>query len=171
MSQEHYLTSVLERFDMLNCKETRVPLPSGYKPIAATDAEHRLAAHEPYPAMVGAILYAATITRPDIAFAASVLSRTASKWNKEHVHAARHLLRYIKATLDVCLTFDDSGGSRTMLGYADADWGGCLDTRRSTTGYVFKAFGGPVAWKSRRQPTTALSTMEAEYMASSNAAR
>ncbi len=58
-----------------------------------------------------------------------------------------------------------------MLGYADADWGGCLDTRRSTTGYVFKAFGGPVALNSRRQPTTALSTMEAEYMALLNDAR
>ena len=58
-----------------------------------------------------------------------------------------------------------------MLDYADADWGGCLDTRRSTTRYDFKAFGGPVAWKSRRQLTTALSRMEAENMASSNAAR
>jgi hypothetical protein len=121
--------------------------------------------------MVNAILYAATITQPDIAYAASLLARTASKWSLQNVHAAKHLLRYIKATLDLCLTFDAKSGSRTLLGYADADWGGCLDTRRSTTGYVFIAFGGPVAWKSRRQPTTALSTMEAEYMASSGAAR
>jgi len=63
-------------------------LASGFKPITATDAEHQLAAHKPYPAMVGAILYAATITRPVLAFAASVLSRTPSKWNKDHVHAA-----------------------------------------------------------------------------------
>ena len=130
---------------MLNRMETRIPLPSGLKIIAATNAKHQLAAHKPYPAMVGAILYAATLTRPDLAFTASVFSRTASKLNKEHVRAARHLLWYIKATLDICLTFDDSGGSRTMLGYADANRGGCLNTRRSTTGYVFKAFGGPVA--------------------------
>jgi len=57
------------------------------------------------------------------------------------------------------------------LGYADADWGDDLDTRRSTTGYVFKVYGGTVAWKSRRQPTVALSTTEAEYMASADAAR
>jgi len=49
--------------------------------------------------------------------------------------------------------------------------GGDLDTRRSTTGYVFKVYGGTVAWKSRRQPTVALSTTEAEYMASADAAR
>ena len=116
-------------------------------------------------------MYAATITRPDIAHAAGILARTASKWNKTHVHAARHLLRYLRGPSDLCLTFDGTSGKRIALGYADADWGGCLDTRRSTTGYLFKTFGGPVAWKSRRQSTTALSTMEAEYMASADATR
>jgi hypothetical protein len=116
-------------------------------------------------------MYAATITRPDIAHAAGLLARTASKWSNEHVKAARHLLRYLRGTTDLCHTFDAMAGKRTVLGYADADWGGCLDTRRSTTGYLFKTFGGPVAWKSRRQATTALSTTEAEYMASADATR
>jgi hypothetical protein len=74
-------------------------------------------------------------------------------------------------TSELCLTFDATSGKRLILGYADADWGGCLDTRRSTTGYLFRTFGGPVAWKSRRQATTALSTAEAEYMASADASR
>ena len=88
--------------------------------------------HIDYPGMVGALMYAATITRPDIAHAAGLLARTASKWNKDHVHAARHLLRYLRGTSDLCLTFDDTAGQRIVLGYADADWGGCLDTRRVT---------------------------------------
>jgi len=95
ISQEHYLTSVLERFDMLHCKPSKVPLPGGFKPTAATDEEHALAKHKPYQAMVGALLYAATITRPDIAFSTSLLARHASKWNLSHVHAAKNLLRYI----------------------------------------------------------------------------
>lgn len=126
---------------------------------------------EEYPAMVGSIMYAATIAGPDIAYATGLLARTASKWNKTHVHAARHLLRYLRGTTDLCLTFDGVGGQRLALGYADADWGGCLDTRRSTTGHLFRIFGGPVAWKSRRQQTTALSTAEAEQKASADAAR
>lgn len=171
VSQEHYVESVLDRFGMSDSSPAKQPLPSNFVSRPATDDEFAEAQSEEYPAMVGSIMYAATITRPDIAYAAGLLARTASKWNKTHVHAARHLLRYLRATSDLCLTFDAIGGQRLALGYADADWGGCLDTRRSTTGYLFQTFGGPVAWKSRRQQTTALSTAEAEYMASADAAR
>jgi hypothetical protein len=171
VSQEHYIESILDRFDMTDCKPVKTPLPTNFKSTPATDEEFEDARHEEYPALVGSIMYAATITRPDIAYAAGVLARTASKWNKTHVHAARHLLRYLRGTSDLCLTFDGTSGKRIALGYADADWGGCLDTRRSTTGYLFKTFGGPVAWKSKRQATTALSTTEAEYMASAEATR
>lgn len=77
-------------------------------------------------------------------------------------------MRYIKGTSDYALTFR---AVKQTVGYCDADWGGDLDTRRSTTGYLFKIFGGVVSWRSRRQPTVALSTTEAEYMASADAAR
>jgi hypothetical protein len=171
ISQEHYIEAVLERFGMTDCRPVKTPLPSGFKSTPVTDEEFTQARHEEYPALVGSIMYAATITRPDIALAAGLLARAASKWSKSHVHAARHLLRYLRGTSDLCLTFDATSGKRIVLGYADADWGGCLDTRRSTTGYLFKTFGGPVAWKSKRQATTALSTTEAEYMASADATR
>lgn len=120
--------------------------------------------------MVGSILYGTTISRPDISQAVTVLTHYNSKWNKHHVQAAHHLLRYIRGTLDYCLTFDAEAGRHIVLGYADANWGRCLDTHHSTTRYLFKAFGGPVAWRSHRQPTTALSTAEAEYMATSDVA-
>jgi hypothetical protein len=58
-----------------------------------------------------------------------------------------------------------------LIGYSDADWGGDLDTRRSTTGYLFQLFGATIAWKSRLQTTVALSTTEAEYMASVDASK
>ena len=69
------------------------------------------------------------------------------------------------------LKYDANSSNRVLLGYADADWGADLDTRRSTTGYAFKTFGGTVAWKSKRQPTVALSTTEAEILASTDAVK
>jgi hypothetical protein len=92
VSQKHYVESVLERFEMDQAKPNKAPLPSGYRPVMATDKEHALAKHEEYPAMVGSLMYAATINRPDIAQAVGLLARTATKWNMEHVDAAKHLL-------------------------------------------------------------------------------
>jgi transposase InsO family protein len=171
LSQEHYLESLLERFGMSNCQPSRTILPSDFKPVTPTDEEFEAAKQLDFPSMAGGILYAATITRPDLAYAAGLLCRFISKWNESIYKAAKHVLRYIRGTTDLCLTFDGSGSQRVVLGYADADWGGCLNTRRSTTGYVFKTYGGITAWKSRRQPSTALSTTHAELLATTDAAR
>jgi hypothetical protein len=170
LSQEHYLNGVIERFGEAG-NPCKIALPSGWTPTSATDDEHRLASDKPYAQLVGSILYAATITRPDLAYPASVLCRYISKWSLDHWRAAKHLLRYIRGTSDLCLTFDASGSKRVILGWADADWGGCLDTRRSTTGYVFSTYGGIVAWKSKRQSTVALSTTQAELLASTEAGK
>ena len=148
---------------MLDCNPVSTPLRANFKPVKATDEEFSQAKQHPYAQVVGSILSAATVSRPDLAHAASVLSGYISKWNYSHWSAAKHLLRYIRGTLDLSLTFSDQPIS---LAFADADWGGNMDTCRSTTGYLFKVFGGAVAWRSRRQPTVALSTTEAEYMAS-----
>jgi len=153
---------------MLDCNPAQSPLPTTFKPVPATDTEFDEARSLPYAQLVGAVLYASTVSRPDLAHAASILSRYISKWSKVHYAAAKHLLRYIKGTTDYALTFR---AVKQTVGYCDADWGGDLDTRRSTTGYLFKIFGGVVSWRSRRQPTVALSTTEAEYMASADAAR
>jgi hypothetical protein len=170
LSQEHYLEGLLERFGEVGspCKTS---LPSNWKPTSATDEEHEAAKDKPFPQLAGSVLYAATITRPDLAYPASVLCRYISKWSLDHWKAAKHLLRYIRGTSDLCLTFDAHGGKRMLLGWADADWGGCMDTRRSTTGYVFSTYGGIVAWKSKRQPTVALSTTQAELLASTDAGK
>ena len=68
ISQEHYLEAILDRFP---CK---IPLPSGFRLLPATNEEFALARHQPYPQIVGSILYAATVSRPDLARPASVLS-------------------------------------------------------------------------------------------------
>ena len=81
-----------------------------------------------------------------------------------------HVIGYIKNTITYGLTYSrDSDLSPT--GFVDADYGGCRDTRRSTSGFVFLMAGGPVSWSSKRQATVALSTVEAEYVAMSRCAQ
>jgi len=64
------------------------------------------------------------------------------------------------------------GGSKEpLVGYCDADYAGDVDSRRSTTGYVFLIYGGAASWSSRLQPTVAASTVEAEYMSAAQAAK
>jgi hypothetical protein len=113
------------------------------------------------------------VTRPDITFAVQALGRHLQSSGPEHLSAAKRVLRYLQGTKVLGITF--SGGKNAqntiLTGYSDSDWGGDPDTRRSTTAYLYKFGGGPISWSSRLQPTVALSSAEAEYMATSAAAQ
>lgn len=85
--QERYLEDVLDRFDLSHCSPVSSTAPADFKPKAATDEEFESAKHLPYPQIVGSLLYAAVITRPDIAHAVSTLSRYLAKWNESHYRA------------------------------------------------------------------------------------
>ena len=86
-----------------------------------------------------------------------------------HWQAAKGILRYIAGTVNYGITFGKSG--LTLEAYCDADYAGDIDTRRSTTGYVYTLCGGAISWSSRLQPTVAASTTEAEYMAAAYATK
>ena len=86
------------------------------------------------------------------------------------VTAAKRVLRYLSGTVNLGLVFTSSG-EINLVGYADADYAGDVDTSRSTTGYVFYIGGSLVCWQSRLQPTVALSSTESEYMAAGAAAQ
>ena len=119
--------------------------------------------HVPYSSVVGSIMYAMVCTRPDISHAVSVVSRYMSNPGKEHWHAVKWILRYLRGTTNACLEF---GKSKNMVvGYVDSDYAGDLDKRRSITGYVFTLGSSVISWKATLQPTVVLSTTEAEYMA------
>ena len=107
-------------------------------------------------------MYAMLGTRPDLAFAVSVVSRYSSNPTEAHWSAVKRIFRYIKGTLDIQLTF--RGLLSSLTGYTDADWAGDRDTRRSPSGFVFNIGSGAISWSSKRQPTVALSSCEAEYM-------
>ena len=82
---------------------------------------------------------------------------------REHWETVKWILRYLKGTSKVCLTF--GVGKFVLEGFTDSDMSGDVDSRRSTLGYVMTYAGGIMSWQSRLQKSVALSTTEAEYMA------
>jgi len=173
MHQGSYIEGVLQRFGMEDCKPVGTPLDPKVALAKATDEEWEQYSREmrdiPYKACVGSLMYAMVATRADLAFAVSTVSQFMSKPCPTHWAAVKRIMRYLKGTLDMKLRLGGKGIE--MGGYCDADWGGDADRRRSTTGYVFFVGEGAVSWNSKRQPTVALSTTEAEYMAASQSAK
>ena len=150
---------------MSDCKPVKTPVDPGNRLVKAAEDEEAL--DQPlYQSVVGGLMYLATCTRPDIAFAVGMLARFSSKPNRSHWVAAKRVLRYLKRTMNFGLFYSNGSG---VLGYSDADWAGDMDDRKSTSGYMFQIAGGPVSWRSKKQDTVALSTAEAEYVALSSA--
>lgn len=169
LSQRGYLEKVLEQFGMQDSKPVATPMETSAKHMVRSD-DHWTAKPEDrsrYQSAVGFLMYAMLGTRPDLAYAVSVVSRFASNPNEHHWSAVKRILRYIKGTLELNLVF--SGKLGNLTGYSDADWAGDHDTRRSTSGYVFNVGSGAISWSSKRQPTVALSSCESEYVGQTNA--
>ena len=169
MSQEHYLMACLEKFGLADCNGVDKPISSR---LTAQDQPEIAdsTAQELYRGMVGSLLYLASWTRPDISFAVSELSRFVSNPGKPHLEAAKRVFRYLKKTITLGLVYRSSPSEmppNTLWGYVDSDWAGCPDSRRSTSGFVFMLNGAAISWRSKRQPTVALSSAEAEFISAS----
>jgi Reverse transcriptase (RNA-dependent DNA polymerase) len=175
LSQSGYVRDLLKRHDMGECNAVLTPVEKGV--VQRKSVEDYVAAAEMtkrYQSIVGAVMYAMCCTRPDIAFTISTLSQYSSNPDKLHWRGLQHLLRYLKGTIDHKLTYQGTGTITTapeLNGYCDADYGGDLDGRRSTTGYVFLLCGAPISWQSKKQKTVAMSSCESEYMALASAVK
>lgn len=170
LSQKAYLIRVLDHFGMTDCNPCYTPLPSGTILTSdmspKNDAEHVFMHDKPYQQLLGTLMWAQAAMRPDLSFTITLLARFQSNPGPAHWKALLHVLAYVKGTLNYRIVYSkDLGGSTKPVGYVDADYGGDLDTRRSTSGYIYMMAGGPVSWSSKHQQTVAFSTTEAEYMA------
>ncbi|KAF7353204.1 Gag-Pol polyprotein [Mycena sanguinolenta] len=174
LSQRAYFEKVLADHGLENIKPRSTPLPVGIaldsSMCPSTPEEHAEMVGKPYRTLVGAVMWGQLATRPDLSFPVSILTRFQTNPGIEHWRALLHVLGYIRHTLDYALVYSRNG-SLTPKGYGDADYAGCVDTRRSTSGYVFVMAGAPVSWSSKRQATVALSTVEAEYISLTRAAQ
>lgn len=188
LSQEKYVKEVLVKFRMADAKACSTS--ADYSTVLTkdmcpkTDKDKALVAKYPYRELVGSLMYLSVGTRPDISFAVSELSKYLSNPGKAHWAAALRVLRYLKGTPDLGVTFARGAGSQLkaycdynykgpsvrslkLTAFSDADWGGDKDTRRSHTGGVLFLAGGAIAWISKKQSSVAMSSAEAEYMAAS----
>jgi len=128
-----------------------------------------------YQAVVGSLMYAALATRPDISYAVAALSRYNSRPFTSHMTAAKRVLQYLKSTADFRLHFNGIGIGidigNSLVGYSDSDWANDSADRKSQGGHVFLASNGAISWQSRKQSLIAMSTLEAEFIACSEASR
>ena len=167
LSQHQYASNLLERFGLTDANPVRLPMGVGTH--LQKDGEALPGPLiQTYQELLGALLYLANGTRPDITFAVGRLSCYAAAPTAEHLAAAKTVLRYIKGTTHLGLKYAAPG---ELVGYSEADFAADVDSRRSTTGYASIYNGAAISWVSKIQPTVAASTTEAEYVAGAMAAK
>ena len=168
LSQKGYIERVLKRFNMSSCAFGEVPISKGDKLSKHQSPHNEIEKEEmknkPYASLVGSLMYAQVCTRPDIAFALSVLGRFQSNPGNAHWIAAKKVMRYLQRTKSYMLVYQRREDLE-LVGYCDADFAGCPDDRKSTSGFVFLMASGAVSWKSVKQGQLAGSTMQAEFIA------
>ncbi|KAI7951918.1 hypothetical protein MJO28_007602 [Puccinia striiformis f. sp. tritici] len=166
LSQGHYIDSELERFGIQHLYPASTPMKPGGHLVKASKAERiaLLESGKNYRSLVGALNYLSVTTRPDITFAVSTLSQHLNRPGTLHWEAGIQVFRYLKGTRDIGLKFNKTQrGLNSLVGYADADWASCPESRRSVSGNLVLLNGNVISWKSKKQPTLSLSSTEAEY--------
>ena len=171
LHQQDYIDELLQRFNMVNCKHSATPHQPGHylskNMSPSNEQEHQDMKLVPYSELVGSLNWLATRTRPDIANSVGSLCRFISNPGRQHWTAAQRVLRYLAGSSEQGIKFARSSQDKQagLVAFSDADWAGDPDTRRSTTGFFCTLFECPISWKSKLQPSTALSSVEAEYIA------
>ena len=168
LSQTQYIKDLLEAHEMQDCNYVSTPMNPGLK----LEPDQNLLSEkeaEQYRSAVGSLLYLAIATRPDISYTVGVLARFNASPGISHWAAVKHLFRYLKGTMDYCLTYSSTTTSELFLTYSDSDHAGDSTSGKSTGAYVVKMGGGAISWQSKLQSIVTLSTTEAEYVAAVSA--
>ncbi|GKC37316.1 uncharacterized mitochondrial protein-like protein, partial [Tanacetum coccineum] len=160
LSQAKYATDVLTRAALLDSKPVSTPLAANEVFVIG---ESLFANPTLYRSLVGALQYL-TITRPDLSYAVNQASQFLHAPTDAHFQSVKRILRYVKGTITYGLIFRRPH-SNFILGYSDADWARCIETRRSTYGYSIFLGGNLVSWSAKKQPTVSRSSCESEYHA------
>uniref|UniRef100_A0A2N9I636 Integrase catalytic domain-containing protein n=1 Tax=Fagus sylvatica TaxID=28930 RepID=A0A2N9I636_FAGSY len=161
VSQRKYVLDLLVETGMLACKPIDTPIEQNHR--LGEDVDDTPVDRERYQKLVGKLIYLSH-TRPDIAFAVSVVSQFMHAPCEKHMEAVYRILRYLKSAPGKGLMLYKNGHLE-VEGYTDADWAGSITDRRSTSGYCTFVGGNLVTWRSKKQSVVARSSAEAEFRA------
>ena len=168
LGQSAYISKLLERSGMVECKPCVTPMEERLKPMKASTATKVDATF--YRSIVDGLCNLVH-TRPDIAFTVGYVSRFIEDPRKDHWAAVKRLLRYVKGTVDQGIIFSKTDRSGLQLTvFNDADMAGDIDGRWSTSRMLVFLGSALISWLSLKQKVVALSTCEAEYVAAATAA-
>nr|XP_034598063.1 uncharacterized mitochondrial protein AtMg00810-like [Setaria viridis] len=146
---------------MAECHSIATPVDSKAKLFAMDGAPVKNALE--YRSLAGALQYL-TLTRPDLAYAVQQVCLFMHDPREPHLALVKRILRYVKGTLSAGL-HNGIGPIDSLIAYSNADWAGCPNSKRSTSGYCVYLGDNLVSWSSKRQTTVSCSSAEAEYRA------
>ena len=174
VNQPEFIKKILIKFYMESCNATSIPMDPGIRLTTemspTSEEEKNDMANVPYREAVGCLLYLSITCRPDISFAVSQVAKFCQKPGRAHWNAVKKIIAYLSGTTQRGIVFEKKEGP-PIFGYTDADYGGDLDNRYSTSGSTFFVHGNLVSWSSKRQKCVSLSTTEAEYVAASDSSK
>ncbi|UYV81527.1 hypothetical protein LAZ67_20001435, partial [Cordylochernes scorpioides] len=169
--QSSYIDKILSKFNMADCIPASVPMDPSViltKQDCPTPEQKEKMPKFPFREAVGSLMFASCVSRPDITYAVSQVSKFLEYPGTAHCTTVKNIFRYLKGTPHMGILFT---GQDQLVGYSDSDFARDVDSRKSTTGYAFMMNGGTVSWASQRQPIIALSNTESEYIAACSAAK
>ncbi|KAG7547174.1 Zinc finger CCHC-type [Arabidopsis suecica] len=161
ISQSTYAKNLIKRFDMQTSKTARTPLSTASK--LTKDEAGQAVDQKLYRAMIGSLLYL-TASRPDLCYSVGLCARYQACPRVSHLNAVKRIIKYVKGTVEYGL-FYTKHTNHNLAGFCDADWSGCLDGRRSTSGGCFFLGNNLIAWHSKKQNCVSISSTQAEYIA------
>jgi len=161
LCQSKYYKELLKRFEMDNCKEASTPIATSCS--LDLDEKGTSIDQTKYRGLIGSLLYL-TVSHPDIMFSVCLCARFQSNPKESHFKAGKRILKYLRGTVNVGLWYP-KGASLSLTGYSNSDFASCKLDRKNTSGTCHLLGASLVLWHSKKQACVALSTTEAEYIA------